>query len=228
MIASTIISTLAVLPLALAVTFEVQVGAGGALEYSPSSIGGVADGDTINFTFNPKNHTVTQSSFNTPCEPLAGGFSTDFVPVTSGTTVKSFIVPPGAGTKPLWFFCEQTTHCQQGMVFAINAPQDPSPNSFSAFKALAMGPAGLTSDSATATDGSHNPTTASGSVFTAASVADGATGSATTGLHFTSSAASGSVAAPTTSGKSSGAISSRVREEALALGVVFFGLAAFV
>ncbi|KDR69138.1 hypothetical protein GALMADRAFT_145847 [Galerina marginata CBS 339.88] len=222
------ISALAILPLALAASFDVQVGPAGALEYSPASLTGVTDGDTINFTFNPKNHTVTQSSFNSPCNPIDAGFTTGFVPVSSGTTAKTFTVPAGTGTKPLWFFCGQTTHCQQGMVFAVNPPQDPSPNSFSAFKALAMGPAGLTSDTSTATAGSHNPTTASGSVFTAASVADGATGSATTGLQFsTTTGAAGGGAAPTTTGKSSAAVASRerVREKALALVAVFFGLA---
>ena len=31
-------------------------------------------GDTVIFTFKQKNHTVTQSSLNTPCSPLASGF----------------------------------------------------------------------------------------------------------------------------------------------------------
>ena len=31
-------------------------------------------GDVVVFTFHPKNHSVTQSSFNAPCTPLEGGF----------------------------------------------------------------------------------------------------------------------------------------------------------
>ena len=33
-------------------------------------------GDTVSFTFHPKNHTVTQSSFDAPCTPLYGGTDT--------------------------------------------------------------------------------------------------------------------------------------------------------
>lgn len=44
-----VLITLIVLPLALAATFEVQVGASGSPGCSPASIGGVEDGDIINF-----------------------------------------------------------------------------------------------------------------------------------------------------------------------------------
>lgn len=70
------------------------------------------------------------------------------VPVAAGTTdlpVRHFTVP--AGNAPLWFYCGQVGHCAQGMVFAINPPADPSPNSFSAFKALAKGGAPASSSS---------------------------------------------------------------------------------
>jgi len=70
------------------------------------------------------------------------------IPVAAGTTDlpnRQFTVP--AGNAPLWFYCGQVGHCTQGMVFAINPPADPSPNSFSAFKALAMGGAAASSSS---------------------------------------------------------------------------------
>jgi hypothetical protein len=35
-----------------------------------------AIGDTVSFKFHPKNHTVTQSSFDAPCTPLYGGTDT--------------------------------------------------------------------------------------------------------------------------------------------------------
>ena len=35
-----------------------------------------APGDTVSFKFHPKNHTVTQSSFDAPCTPLYGGVDT--------------------------------------------------------------------------------------------------------------------------------------------------------
>lgn len=51
----------------------IQVGPGSELLYNPSNIS-ASIGDTVTFVFNPKNHTVTQSSFEEPCVALAGGF----------------------------------------------------------------------------------------------------------------------------------------------------------
>ena len=89
---------------------------------------------------NPKNHTVTQSSFNTPCVS-SNGFKTGLyvltfplgtrfnlpssVPVSANTSsadlpVKQFTVP--AGDAPLWFYCGQTGHCGQGMCQYITLP----------------------------------------------------------------------------------------------------------
>ena len=48
---------------------EIIVGVDGKLEYGPASIA-AAIGDTVTFVFKPKNHTVTQSSFEYPCQPL--------------------------------------------------------------------------------------------------------------------------------------------------------------
>lgn len=95
MIASTLALALAALPVAFGAEYNVQVGAGGNLVYDPEYVS-AQPGDTINFilcaaiflsfTFialmtqildsNPKNHTVTQSSFNTPCVALDGGENT--------------------------------------------------------------------------------------------------------------------------------------------------------
>jgi plastocyanin len=49
---------------------KITVGANGQLSYNPPNIT-AAIGDTVTFEFHPKNHTVTQSSFNDPCRPLA-------------------------------------------------------------------------------------------------------------------------------------------------------------
>lgn len=70
---------------------KVTVGADGQLAYSPANIQ-AAIGDTVTFEFRPKNHTVTQSNFNNPCQPLFDtigkvGFSSGLY-----VTPKSFIV----------------------------------------------------------------------------------------------------------------------------------------
>jgi hypothetical protein len=80
----------------------------------------------VEFAFNPKNHSVVQSSFADPCHPLAaGGFSSGFIPTMakaplSGATFDIVV----NDTKPIWLYCAQTTggHCQAGMVASINAP----------------------------------------------------------------------------------------------------------
>jgi hypothetical protein len=42
-----------------------------------------APGDTVSFKFHPKNHTVTQSSFDAPCTPLYGGTDTGLCVLSS-------------------------------------------------------------------------------------------------------------------------------------------------
>jgi plastocyanin len=106
-------------------TYNVVVGMNETLTYMPNQISGVNVGDTIAFTFAAKNHTVTQSSFVNPCSNLSSnpqdmldsGFQ--FVPAGAASLPQwSFTVSSTAA--PLWFYCRQTTHCEKGMVFAIN------------------------------------------------------------------------------------------------------------
>jgi plastocyanin len=52
--------------------FAGSTAANNGLHFEPENV--VAEpGDLIEFHFLPKNHTVVQSSFDKPCEPLAGG-----------------------------------------------------------------------------------------------------------------------------------------------------------
>lgn len=104
-------------------THSVVVGANGDLIYGPSQLN-AAIGDIIRFDFNSTNHTVTQSSFNAPCSPLAGGFNTGFNQVNklnhTGVIFVDFEVQVDT---PLWFYCAQTakvSHCHKGMVLGIN------------------------------------------------------------------------------------------------------------
>ena len=69
---------------------------------------------------------------------------------TSGFPVAEFTV---VNSNPIWVYCRQSNHCQQGMVFAIN-PGD----KFAAFQAAATG--GTSSPSATSVS-SQPPTTTS-------------------------------------------------------------------
>ena len=96
-------------------TIKVTVGAGGVLQYSPNNLV-AAVGTAVEFDFFPKNHTVTQSSFANPCHPLSGGFFSGFVPTKDSPSGTSFTIIVN-DTKPIWFYCGQTTgnHCQSGM-----------------------------------------------------------------------------------------------------------------
>jgi plastocyanin len=151
---------LALMPFAFAAVHDVQVGgANGLLEFSPEALSAVP-GDQVVFHFNPKNHTVSQSAFATPCGLKEGGFASGFMPVAANSSVDSrptFTVVVN-DTTPVWVYCAQgagtpASHCGQGMVFAINCPSGNAPNSFNNFKAaaLAVG-ASLSAAAASATD----------------------------------------------------------------------------
>jgi plastocyanin len=127
---------------ALAATFQVEVGKGG-LTFTPNQVSGVA-GDEVIFTFTAKNHTVTQSTLANPCAAVAGGGDSGFMPVAAGATVlptKRIVIPDA--TTPLWFYCKQGNHCQQGMVFAINPGTQEKMDTFLA-NAAAAAPGGAT------------------------------------------------------------------------------------
>jgi len=134
---------LAATSLVSAEEFRITVGkaenGSAALVFTPDQIKAKV-GDQIHFQFYPKNHTVTQSSFAEPCTRQRNT-ATNELGVDSGFMV----VPPGSkeipvwtvevkqDTSPIWMFCNQDKHCNSGMVFAINAP-DQGSKTFSAFK----------------------------------------------------------------------------------------------
>ncbi|KAG9012063.1 hypothetical protein FRB95_013594 [Tulasnella sp. JGI-2019a] len=149
---ATIIAVLPFVAQAQAKVWDVTVGGSAGLVYTPPFVNAAVN-DTVHFTFNAKNHTVTQSSFDAPCSPLLGGVNTGFnFPVdpsaTSGFPTFDILVQ---NTEPFWIHCEQTGHCPMGMVFAINPPA--TGNTFDAFKAkaLALAPASSTDGTMTAT-----------------------------------------------------------------------------
>lgn len=136
---------LAALPFTAAQTIhDVQVGgANGTLVFDPEAISAVP-GDQVVFHFHPKNHTVTQSSFASPCGPKAGGIDSGFMPVSPNVTdnFPTYTIAVN-DTTPVWIYCRQAantpaSHCGQGMVFAVNCGQDGAPNSFANFKAAAL------------------------------------------------------------------------------------------
>jgi len=149
---------------------QVTVGKDSLLAFSPTSVT-AAVGDTIQFTFYPKNHTVVQSTLKTPCAPLASGFATTFTNNVSAVPADLTTLPTANFTvtnasAPLWFYCSQTapiSHCGNGMVFAVNPGQEGAANSFTAFQNAAKGAAGNSSSSGNSTTGAPGPSSGSNS-----------------------------------------------------------------
>jgi len=115
-----------------ATTINITAGAGG-LAFSPPNVTANV-GDEILFSF-INQHTVTQGTFATPCQNLAGGFD-------SGPKLgpKDTYVVKVNSTDPIWIHCNIATHCATGMVAAINAPLT-GDLTFSNYQKLAEGKA---------------------------------------------------------------------------------------
>lgn len=65
-------------------THTVLVGGEAGLVFVPESLS-AAVGDTVHFVFLSKNHTVTQSTFDTPCKKMDGGIDSGFMPNPDNT-----------------------------------------------------------------------------------------------------------------------------------------------
>jgi len=185
-------STLATSLLSAAVSVKaadrlVKVGDGQELIFNPTSIT-IQNGDSVSFQFQGKNHSVTQSSFMNPCTKMANGTDSGFMFVPpNSTSLPQWTITINNASAPLWFFCAQTTpisHCEQGMVFAINPTPDQTFDAFQAAAKAATPPAGTN----TTTTGGPNGTTTG-----TASGTSNNTGSSTdsTGPASTSAAAGG-------------------------------------
>ncbi|RSL46169.1 hypothetical protein CEP54_013981 [Fusarium duplospermum] len=108
------------IPAVLADHHVVKVGDGG-LTFSPADLKAEV-GDTVEFHFYKGTHSVAQSSFDKPCEPLnsTAFFSGDFS-VSDDVSDEVFTITVEAET-PIWYYCAVQGHCQGGMVGVINAP----------------------------------------------------------------------------------------------------------
>ncbi|KAJ7160380.1 hypothetical protein C8R46DRAFT_1223855 [Mycena filopes] len=120
-----VLSLLALIPSILAVDHAVQVGAGNALAFSPTTIV-AAVGDTVTFTVVSRNHSITTTNFSgAVCPPPVGGvgpngFDSGFLSDLDGS-LPSFTYTV-VDTAPHFGACMQAAgaHCRAGMTFAIN------------------------------------------------------------------------------------------------------------
>ncbi|KAJ7323909.1 hypothetical protein DFH08DRAFT_752786 [Mycena albidolilacea] len=116
---------------------------GGVYQFIPNQIT-ATNGSTITFKFTgiPGNHSITQSTFASPCTGAPGGFDSGWVELlkntTDGTGLPEWNLTITNDQTPIWFFCKQVLpqlHCASGMVGVINVK--PGANSFAAFQAAA-------------------------------------------------------------------------------------------
>jgi plastocyanin len=94
------------------------------LTFSPNNLKAEV-GDMVQFQFGVGNHTVTQSTFDAPCVPMGAGsnvtaINTGFMPVAADATTAPLYTIPIVDKTPIWLYCAQGKHCQNGMVMVIN------------------------------------------------------------------------------------------------------------
>ncbi|KAF2657626.1 Cupredoxin [Lophiostoma macrostomum CBS 122681] len=173
-------------------------GTNGTTIFSPDNIVANA-GDLVQFQFNPKNHSVVQSTFDQPCVPIQNvmpnktdAFFSGFKPsnltaIQAGNVLTYTIRVMDA--KPIWFYCSQAKHCQAGMVGAVNAPSSGN-KTLAAFKALAaLAIENISPGGAINGGGSAASSGAAGAATSAAGTGGVGGASATAGTGATSSSA---------------------------------------
>ena len=117
------------------VIHRVKAGFSSKLLFEPENI--VAQpGDLVEVHFLPKNHSFVQSSFDKPCQPIdENAFFSGFQP-TNATEAPNVFSIKVVDTKPIWFYCGQTTgnHCQMGMAGVINQNFNSLTNTLTKYK----------------------------------------------------------------------------------------------
>ncbi|ORY62471.1 Cupredoxin, partial [Pseudomassariella vexata] len=99
---------------------------GNSLTYTPNSVT-ANPGDVVQFQFNARNHTVTQSAAEAPCKPLHGpapGVNSGFIAFDAASGMVGTFNMPVTNTSPMFLYCATGPHCQMGMVMTINANAD--------------------------------------------------------------------------------------------------------
>lgn len=202
-------------------TYDIAVGADGALLFSRETLN-ASVGDTLNFHFYPRNHSVVQSSFDAPCVPLSSASAgnsaviySGFFPVQEDVSEQMFSVVVNT-TDPIWLYCSQGTHCQGGMAMVVNPPSG-GENTLEAYKEAARGvetaespSTGVAGGIVTANEEGEGEGEESGSSSSNTTASSTTTGSVT-------GSATGSATAASASASSTGAAAGLVRPVAGAM-----------
>ncbi|ESK85285.1 hypothetical protein Moror_11334 [Moniliophthora roreri MCA 2997] len=106
-------------------TVQVVIGKKGNFYDPPAVI--TNKGDTVQFIFDGNAHGVVQSSFEKPCVPLPGGFSSGVTGRGDDFTkpISTWNLQITNASIPIWYYCpvsNPSSHCATGMVGVINPP----------------------------------------------------------------------------------------------------------
>ncbi|KAL8785619.1 MAG: hypothetical protein Q9213_003273 [Squamulea squamosa] len=167
----------------------------GDLTFEPNNLQ-VPPGDMVQFHFYPKNHSVVQSTFDQPCEPINNnnasvpGFFSGFMPVKPDAGMKPSYTIMVNDTKPIWYYCSQGKHCQQKMVGVINPPAANKSRTIESFGELASKATANLSpgQSSSATSSSYSPGSSGSSGSGSGSYGSGSYGSSGSGSSSSSAA----------------------------------------
>ncbi|GAA5829049.1 hypothetical protein JCM3766R1_003916 [Sporobolomyces carnicolor] len=168
----------------------------------------------VQFRFLQGNHRVVQSDFDSPCASN-GGFDSGEKQVASGTAeengpVETFNIANNSGVYYFSDIGNGGNECYLGAVFCLNTNEADDATACHTFQAnaLALGAQnGVTANSTTSTAASI-PSTASATSTTSSGASSATSGASTTtsgGSSTRSQSASGTTAAPSQSGGTSGA-----------------------
>jgi plastocyanin len=106
--------------LVLATFHNVNVGGNRQIVFTPNIVQALP-GDTVRFTFQELNHTVTAGNPLAPCQPATPlKFNSNFVPVNANASTKPTFDVAITNLAPITVYCAQAMHCQGGMVMVIN------------------------------------------------------------------------------------------------------------
>jgi plastocyanin len=113
--------------------------ANGGLHFEPENVV-AAVGDYVEWHFLKANHSIVQSSFDKPCEPLGTDKSvfSGFNFATKEGESDFVFTHQVTNLEPFWYYCGQGTHCQKGMSAVINQNFNSNDKTLTAYKAKAV------------------------------------------------------------------------------------------
>ncbi|KAI4167886.1 MAG: hypothetical protein LQ343_006845 [Gyalolechia ehrenbergii] len=137
--------------------------------------------------------------------PAANGFFSGFMPVKpDAAMIPSYTIMVNDTSKPIWYYCSQGDHCQEGMVGVINPPAANQSRTIESFTALAKQAAENLSPGQSASASSSPDTGSASTAGSSGTNSYGFGGSGYSGPGSSGSSGSSSAAVPAAPAPSTG------------------------